>query len=159
MNDKIIPCLWFDFDAEEVVAFYLRTFGDGRILRSSHYGDAVPQHRGKLQWIEFELFGRRYQALNGGPQYRLTPAVSMSVDCAGQAEVDRLWAALSAGGGAELACGWLTDRFGLSWQIVPRGMIEMITHADAAKSQRANEAMFTMKKLDLAAVRRAFDGE
>lgn len=158
MNDKIIPCLWFDFNAAEAVAFYLRTFGDGRILRTSHYGDAVPQHRGKVLLIEFELFGRRYQALNAGPQHPFTPAVSLSVDCDDQAEVDRLWAALTADGGGEVACGWLTDRFGLSWQIVPRGMIEMITHADAAKAQRANQAMFTMTKLDLAAVRRAFDG-
>lgn len=158
MSDKITPCLWFDFNAEEAVAFYLRSFGDGRIHRTSRYGDALPQHKGKVLLIEFELFGQRYQALNAGPQHRFTPALSLSVDCADQAEVDRLWAALGADGGVEMPCGWLTDRFGLSWQIVPRGMIEMITHADPVKAKRANEAMFRMKKLDLAAVRRAFDG-
>jgi predicted 3-demethylubiquinone-9 3-methyltransferase (glyoxalase superfamily) len=156
MSDKITPCLWFDFNAEEAVAFYLRTFGNGRILRTSHYGDAMPQHRGKVMLIEFELFGRRYQALNGGPHFRFSEALSLSVDCEDQAEVDRLWAALTADGGSEAPCDWLKDHFGLSWQIVPRGMIEM--HADAAKAQRAAEAMFTMTKIDIAAVRRAFDG-
>ena len=158
MNDKITPCLWFDFDAEEAVTFYLRTFGDGRILRTSHYNESVPQHRGKVLLIEFELFGRRYQALNGGPQHPFTDAISLSVECDDQAEVDRLWAALTADGGAEVACGWLKDRFGLSWQIVPRGFIDMVTHADPDKSRRATEAMFKMKKLDLATARRAFDG-
>lgn len=158
MPDKITPCLWFDFDAEQAVDFYLRTFGDGRILRTSHYGDALPQHRGKVLLIEFELFGRRYQALNAGRPFPFTEAVSMSVDCDDQAEVDRLWAALTADGGTELPCGWLKDRFGLAWQIVPRGMVEMVTDADPARAKRATEAMMTMKKLDLAAVRRAYEG-
>jgi predicted 3-demethylubiquinone-9 3-methyltransferase (glyoxalase superfamily) len=158
MKAKITPCLWFDFNAEEAVDFYLRTFGSGRILRTSHYGEAVPQHRGKVMLIEFELFGQPFQALNGGPHFRFTEALSLSVDCEDQAEVDRLWAALSAEGGIEMPCGWVKDRFGLSWQIVPRGMIEMHTDADPAKARRAAEAMFTMKKIDIAAVRRAFEG-
>jgi predicted 3-demethylubiquinone-9 3-methyltransferase (glyoxalase superfamily) len=158
MKAKITPCLWFDFNAEEAVDFYLRTFGSGRILRTSHYGEAVPQHRGKVMLIEFELFGQPFQALNGGPHFRFTEALSLSVDCADQADVDRLWAALCAEGGIEMPCGWVKDRFGLSWQIVPRGMIEMHTDADPAKARRAAEAMFTMKKIDIAAVRRAFEG-
>ncbi len=158
MKAKITPCLWFDFNAEEAVAFYLRTFGNGRILRTSHYGDAVPQHRGQVMLIEFELFGQPFQALNGGAQFRFTEALSLSVDCEDQAEVDRLWAALKSDGGTEMPCGWVKDRFGLSWQIVPRGMLEMHTDADPAKARRAAEAMFTMKKIDIAAVRRAFEG-
>lgn len=158
MKAKITPCLWFDFDAEEAVAFYLRTFGQGRILRTSYYGDAMPQHRGKVMLIEFELFGQPFQALNGGPQFRFSEALSLSVDCEDQAEVDRLWDALKSDGGTELPCGWVKDRFGLSWQIVPRGLIEMHTDADPVKARRAAEAMFTMKKIDVAAVRRAFDG-
>jgi predicted 3-demethylubiquinone-9 3-methyltransferase (glyoxalase superfamily) len=155
---KITPCLAFDFNAEAAVDFYLRTFGHGRILRTSRYGDAVPQHRGKVMLIEFELFGQPFQALNVGPQFRFSEALSLSVDCEDQAEVDRLWAALSAEGGSELPCGWVKDRFGLAWQIVPRGLIEMHTDADPVKARRAAEAMFTMKKIDIAAVRRAFEG-
>ena len=158
MKPKITPCLCFDFQAEEAVRFYLRTFGEGRIVRTSYYGDAVPQHRGKVMLIEFELFGHAFQALNVGPQFVFSEALSLSVDCADQAEVDRLWAALKSDGGTEMPCGWVKDRFGLSWQIVPRGLIEMHTDADPAKARRAAEAMFTMKKIDLAAVRRAFDG-
>ena len=158
MKAKITPCLWFDFNAEEAVDFYLRTFGNGRILRSSHYGEAMPQHRGKVMLIEFELFGQSFQALNGGPQFKFSEALSLSVDCVDQAEVDRLWAALSADGGTELPCGWVKDRYGLAWQVVPRGLIEMHTDADPVKARRAAEAMFTMKKIDIAAVRRAFDG-
>lgn len=158
MKPKITPCLCFDFQAEEAVQFYLRTFGEGCIVRTAHYGDAVPQHRGKVMLIEFELFGQAFQALNVGPQFVFSEALSLSVDCADQAEVDRLWTALTSDGGTEMPCGWVKDRFGLSWQIVPRGLIEMHTDADPAKARRAAEAMFTMKKIDLAAVRRAFDG-
>ena len=149
MKDKIIPCLWFDFIAAEAVAFYLRTFGDGRILRTSHYGDAVPQHRGKVLLIEFELFGRRYQALNAGPQHPFTPAVSLSVDCDDQAEVDRLWDALLADGGTPSRCGWLEDRFGVSWQVVPTELFTLI------QDPRGAAAMLQQVKIDLAAIRAA----
>ncbi len=158
MADKITPCLCFDFRAEEAVAFYLRTFGSGRILRTSHYGDAVPQHRGQVMLIEFELFGRSFQALNAGPQFRFSEALSLSVDCADQAEVDRLWAALTADGGVDRPCGWVKDRFGLSWQLVPRGLLELTLAADPVRARRAMAAMMTMTKIDLAAVRRAVDG-
>jgi predicted 3-demethylubiquinone-9 3-methyltransferase (glyoxalase superfamily) len=157
MQDKITPCLCFDFRAEEAVDFYLRTFGNGRILRSSRYGDAVPQHQGKVMLIEFELFGRAYQALNVGPQLRFSEALSLSVDCADQAEVDRLWAALTADGGFDMPCGWVKDRFGLSWQLVPRGLLELTLAADPVRARRAMEAMMTMTKIDLAAIRRAVD--
>ena len=158
MTDKITHCFCFDFRAEEAVAFYLRTFGSGRILRTSHYGDAVPQHRGRVMMIEFELFGRAYQALNVGPQFKFGEALSLSVDCADQAEVDRLWAALTAAGGVDRPCGWVKDRFGLSWQLVPRGLLDLVTSADPERARRAMEAMMTMNKIDLAAIRRAADG-
>ena len=138
--------------------FYLRTFGDGRILRTSHYGAAMPQHRGKVMLIEFELFGQPFQALNGGPHFRFSEALSLSVDCADQAEVDRLWAALTSEGGIDQPCGWVKDRFGLSWQLVPRGLLELTLSTDPVRARRAMQAMMTMKKIDLAVIRRAVDG-
>jgi predicted 3-demethylubiquinone-9 3-methyltransferase (glyoxalase superfamily) len=158
MADKIAPCLCFDFRAEEAVHFYLRTFGNGRILRTSYYGDAMPQHCGKVMLIEFELFGRAYQALNVGPQFKFSEALSLSVDCEDQAELDRLWAALTAEGGIDMPCGWVKDRFGLSWQLVPRGLLELTLSTDPERARRAMAAMMTMKKIDLAAIRRAVDG-
>jgi predicted 3-demethylubiquinone-9 3-methyltransferase (glyoxalase superfamily) len=158
MKAKITPCLWFDFNAEEAVDFYLRIFGSGRILRTSYYGEAMPQHQGKVMLIEFELFGQPFQALNAGPQFKFSEALSLSVDCADQAEVDRLWAALTADGGLDQPCGWVKDRFGLSWQLVPRGLLELTLSTDAVRARRAMQAMMTMKKIDLDAIRCAVDG-
>jgi len=154
---KIAPCLWFDFNAEEAVNAYVRIFKHSRIVHTSRYGDEVPERAGRVLMIDFELEGQRFQALNGGPGFPFTQAISLSVDCADQAEVDALWQALCAGG-AEVQCGWLRDRFGVSWQIVPRRFVEMMRSPDTAAVTRAMQAMFTMTKLDVAALEAAFRG-
>jgi predicted 3-demethylubiquinone-9 3-methyltransferase (glyoxalase superfamily) len=152
---KITPCLWFNFNAEEAVNHYLSIFKRGRILELSRYGDAMPELEGKVLVMRFEIEGQQLQALNGGPQFPFTEAVSLSVDCESQAEVDELWDKLSAGG-SESQCGWLKDKFGLSWQIVPCQLVAMLNSPDAAAATRAMKAMLTMKKIDIAAVERAF---
>ena len=154
---KLQPCLWFNFDAEEAVDFWLSVFKDGKVLHTSRYPDAMPGAAGKVMVIEFELAGQRMQALNAGPQFPFTEAISLSVDCADQAEVDELWAKLTADGGQESMCGWLKDKFGMNWQIVPRGMGELVGSPDPARASRARQAMMTMRKLDIAAIRRAAD--
>ncbi len=153
----ITPFLWFDHQAEEAAAFYTSVFPNSRILEVSRYGDAGPLPRGTVMTVSFELGGQRFIALNGGPQFTFTGAISFFVTCDTQAEVDRYWERLTAGG-AEIQCGWLTDRFGLTWQIVPAGLLELLQDPDPLRSRRTFEAMFAMKKLDLAALRRAHDG-
>jgi predicted 3-demethylubiquinone-9 3-methyltransferase (glyoxalase superfamily) len=154
---KLTPCLWFDFNAEEAVDFYLRVFG-GRIHDVLRYDASFAEHAGKVLMIDFEIMGHRLQALNGGPQFRFTEAISLSVDCADQAEVDRLWNALTADGGQESACSWLKDKFGLSWQIVPRRLPELLRDPDPAKAARAMQAMLTMRKIDIARIEEAARG-
>jgi predicted 3-demethylubiquinone-9 3-methyltransferase (glyoxalase superfamily) len=156
--DKISPCLWFNFNAEEAVAHYLRIFKRSRVVRTLRYGKEQPELAGKVLMIEFELEGRSLQALNGGPQFQFNEAISLSVACDSQAEVDDLWAKLIAGGGSPSACGWLKDRFGVSWQIVPPRLIAMLADPDAQKAMRAMQAMMTMSKIDIAAVEKAFAG-
>jgi len=156
-TSKIMPCLWFDFDAEEAVKHYTSIFKNSKILETSYYGDAVPERKGTALTILFELDGLRLRALNGGPEHPFTEAISLSVDCADQAEVDALWARLSEGG-REGRCAWLQDKFGLWWQIVPRDLVTMLSDPDSAKASRAMEAMMTMSKIDVAAMRRAFEG-
>ena len=158
-SPKIVPCLWFDFNAEEAVAFYLDVFKDGRVLESSRYPESMPGVGGKALLIEFEVAGAKLQALNAGPQFPFTEAVSLSVDCEDQAEVDALWSRLTADGGSPGRCGWLKDRFGLSWQIVPRGMAALLGDPDPERASRAMQAMMTMDRIDIAAVARAADGE
>jgi predicted 3-demethylubiquinone-9 3-methyltransferase (glyoxalase superfamily) len=158
MSTRITPCLWFNFNAEEAVNFYLGVFKGGRILDVSHYGDAMPGLSGKVLMIRFELEGRQFQALNGGAQFPFTEAVSLSVDCENQAEADDLWAKLTADGGSEGQCGWLKDKFGLSWQIVPRQLVAMLKDPDVAKATRAMGAMLKMRRIDIARVQQAFDG-
>jgi predicted 3-demethylubiquinone-9 3-methyltransferase (glyoxalase superfamily) len=156
--DKIAVCLWFDGKAEEAVSFYTSVFKrskSGEVLR---WGDVGPGPKGSVLTIEFELEGRNFLALNGGPQYSFTPAISLSVDCATQAEVDELWQKLLADGGKEMACGWLTDRFGVSWQIVPSILPKMLRDPDPTKAGRVMEAMMNMIKLDFAGLQRAYDG-
>jgi predicted 3-demethylubiquinone-9 3-methyltransferase (glyoxalase superfamily) len=154
---KLTPCLWFNFNADEAVEHYLSIFKNGKVLEVSHYGDAVPSLKGKVLTMRFELEGQEFLALNGGPQFPFTEAISISVDCADQAEVDRMWNSLSAGGSTG-QCGWLKDKFGLSWQIVPRQMMQMLQSPDTAAAQRAMAAMMQMTKLDVAALQAAFDG-
>ena len=156
--DKVTPCLWFDGKAEEAANFYVSLLPDSRIdhiLRSP--ADNPGMKEGGVLLVEFTLAGRSYSGLNGGPQYPFTEAVSFSLSCEDQAEVDRLWDALIADGGKPVQCGWLQDKYGLSWQIVPRELFEMYQSPDKAAVRRAFEAMMGMVTLDLAELKRAFE--
>lgn len=155
---KLTPCLWFNFNAEEAVNHYISVFRNGKVLDVLRYDDTVPRLKGKVLTMRFELEGQEFLALNGGPQFPFTEAISISVDCADQAEVDRLWAELIAGGGSPGQCSWLKDKFGLSWQIVPTVLVQMLNDPDAAKSQRVMGAMMQMQKIDIAALRSAYEG-
>jgi predicted 3-demethylubiquinone-9 3-methyltransferase (glyoxalase superfamily) len=154
---KIMPCLWFDDNAEEAAKFYVSIFENSKILRISHYGEAGPGVPGTVMAVTFQLEGLQFVALNGGPQFTFSPAISLSVDCATQQQVDELWEKLSAGG-EEVQCGWLKDKFGVSWQVVPSVLSEMLLDADPKKSQRVMEAMFQMVKLDIETLQRSYDG-
>ena len=156
--DKLTPCLWFDFNAEEAVEFWLSVFKDGKVIDVTRYGDAMPQHKGKALVIRYELAGQHFMALNGGPQFKFSEAVSLSVNCKDQAEVDRYWAALTAGGGEEGPCGWLKDKFGLSWQVVPEVLPRYLNDPDPARAQRVFAAMMQMKKIEIAKLDEAYQG-
>lgn len=153
-----VPCLWFDGQAEEAATLYTSLFPDGEITDVQRNGPGMPYPEGTVLTVEFTLAGQRYLALNGGPEYRFTPAVSFQILCADQAEVDHYWEGLLAGGGKPDACGWLVDRFGLSWQVVPTVMQELLKDPDAGRAQRATQAMMHMVKLDVAELLRAADG-
>jgi predicted 3-demethylubiquinone-9 3-methyltransferase (glyoxalase superfamily) len=155
---QIIPNLWFDTEAEEAAKFYVSMFEDARILDVVPYGEAGPGEPGTVMVVSFELLGQEYVAINGGPQFPFTEAVSFEVRCADQEEVDRLWDALTADGGQEVQCGWLKDKYGLSWQIVPQRWIELVTHPDQGDVEAAMRAMLGMKKLDVAELERAYAG-
>lgn len=160
---RIRPCLWFDDQAQEAVRFYVGIFPDSRILLVTRYGEAGYEvhHRpaGSVMTVDFELDGQRFTALNGGPVFQFNEAVSLQVMCATQEEVDYYWDRLSGGGDpAAQACGWLKDRYGLSWQVVPEGMDEMLADETSDGARRAMEAVLGMKKLDIAEIRRAFEG-
>ncbi|KDN81645.1 VOC family protein [Kitasatospora cheerisanensis] len=159
MSQKISTFLWFDQQAEQAAEFYVSVFRDGRITGVQRYSEAGPGEAGSVMLVSFELFGQEYRALNGGPMFRFNEAVSLQVDCEDQAEVDRYWEQLTADGGEPGPCGWLKDRFGLSWQIVPRRMIELLADSDPARARRATEAMLKMGKLDVAALEAAADGD
>ncbi|MCX5311264.1 VOC family protein [Streptomyces sp. NBC_00154] len=149
---KIKTFLWFDNQAEEAANHYVSVFGgDSKVLGVTHYTEASPGEPGAVMTVEFRLAGQEYVALNGGPQFPFTEAISLSVDCESQAEVDDLWAKLTDGG-EESQCGWLKDKYGLSWQIVPRGLSEALSDPDPAKADRAMKAMLGMKKLDIEAL-------
>lgn len=155
----ITPCLWFDGRAEEAAQFYVSLFPDSRIdsvTRSP--ADNPSTSEGDVLLVQFTLDGRPFTALNGGPQFPFTEAVSLQVDCADQAEVDRYWEALVEGGGEYSMCGWLKDRFGLSWQVIPREMSAYLGGPDPDGARRAMEALLEMRKLDVEAMRRAYEG-
>jgi predicted 3-demethylubiquinone-9 3-methyltransferase (glyoxalase superfamily) len=156
---KITPFLWFDDNAEEAVNLYTSIFKNSKINAVSRYSSAGPGEPGKVMTIRFEIEGLTLTALNGGPQFKFTEAISLEVDCASQEEVDELWDNLIADGGEPSQCGWLKDKFGLSWQIVPTAMLELIQGPDPAGAQRAMAAMLTMSKLDLAVMRQAYEQE
>jgi predicted 3-demethylubiquinone-9 3-methyltransferase (glyoxalase superfamily) len=155
---KITPFLWFDTQAEEAANFYVSLFKNSKIGQTARYGDAGPGPKGQVMTIAFELDGVHFTALNGGPMYKFTEAFSLSVGCADQTEIDRLWSQLTADGGEPGPCGWLKDRFGLSWQIVPANMGALVGGDDPVKSQRAMQAMMQMGKLDIAVLERAREG-
>ncbi len=154
---KITPFLWFNDNAEEAMDFYVSIFKNSKVLGVSRYGDAGPGAPGSVMTANFQLDGQDFTALNGGPNFKFTEAVSFVVDCETQEEVDWYWNQLSAGG-EESQCGWLKDKFGLSWQIVPRALGELAGDPDPVKAQRVIHAMLQMRKLDIAALRRAYDG-
>ena len=154
---KITPNLWFDDEAEEAAEFYVSVFANSRIVNVTHYTEAGPRPAGTVMTVEFELDGQRFVAINGGPEFTFDEAISLAIECADQAEVDFYWDRLSEGG-TEGPCGWLKDRYGLSWQVVPRGMEELFASEDPKRAERAMQAMFGMKKLDVAALRSAADG-
>jgi predicted 3-demethylubiquinone-9 3-methyltransferase (glyoxalase superfamily) len=157
MKHKITPSLWFDTEAETAATHYVSIFPGSRIVATTHSTDAGPREAGMVLTVEFELAGERFTAINGGPQFTFDEAVSFMVTCEDQDEIDYYWERLSDGG-KEGPCGWLKDRFGLSWQIVPDGMAELFADPDPERSRRAMEAMLGMSKLDIAAMRAAADG-
>jgi len=153
---KITPFLWYDNNAEEAVSLYISVFKNSKITGITRYGDAGPGPKGSVMTIAFQLEGQDFIALNGGPMFKFTEAISLSVDCKTQQEVDELWEKLSAGGQPG-QCGWLKDKFGLSWQIVPSALVEMLQDQDAEKSNRVMQAMMQMRKIDVASLRRAYE--
>jgi predicted 3-demethylubiquinone-9 3-methyltransferase (glyoxalase superfamily) len=162
-KQKIAPCLWFDDQAEAAVAFYSSIFEGSRVLKVTRYGKAgFEQHQrpeGSVMAIAFELAGQEFTALNGGPIFKFNESISFQIYCANQAEVDRYWGALTEGGDPKSQqCGWLKDKYGLSWQVVPTRLLELTADAESDASQRATQAMMAMKKIDIAAIERAYEG-
>ncbi len=157
MQQKIIPNLWFDTEAEEAAAFYISVFDNSRIVNVTHYTEAGPREAGMVMTVEFELDGQRFVGINGGPEFTFDEAVSFQISCQTQDQVDYYWERLSEGG-QEGPCGWLKDRYGLSWQVVPAGMEELFADPDPERAQRAMQAMLHMSKLDMAALRSAAAG-
>jgi len=155
---KISPFLWFDGKAEEAAEFYTSVFKNSKILNIARYGEAGPGPKGTVMMTTFQIEGQDFMALNGGPQYTFSPAISFFVNCETQAEVDELWDKLSAGG-REVQCGWLQDKYGVSWQIIPKALMELMQDKDPVKSQRVFRAMLQMIKIDIEGLERAYRGE
>ncbi|HEX7679346.1 MAG TPA: VOC family protein [Thermoanaerobaculia bacterium] len=155
---KITPFLWFDDNAEEAMNFYVSIFKNSKVVSTTRYGDAGPGPKGTVMSATFEIEGESFYALNGGPIYKFTPAISFFVSCETQEEIDHCWDSLLAGG-APQQCGWLTDKFGLTWQIVPTILGKYLGDKDPAKAARVMNAMMQMVKLDIATLQRAYDGE
>lgn len=154
---KITPFLWFNDNAEEAVNFYVSVFKNSKVLSVSRYGEAGPGPKGKVMTATFQLEGQQFIALNGGPQFKFTEAISLFVNCETQQEVDEVWEKLSAGG-EEGRCGWLKDRYGLSWQIIPTALGEMLGDKHRARVKRVMDAMLQMDKIDVARLKQAYDG-
>jgi predicted 3-demethylubiquinone-9 3-methyltransferase (glyoxalase superfamily) len=154
---KITPNLWFDTEAEEAATFYTSVFPDSRITDVSHYGPSGPRPEGMVLTVAFELDGTPFLGINGGPEFHFDEAISFAIDCADQEQVDHYWSRLSEGG-SEGPCGWLKDRFGVSWQVVPKRLVELLTDPDPARAQRAMAAMLQMRRLVIADLERAADG-
>jgi predicted 3-demethylubiquinone-9 3-methyltransferase (glyoxalase superfamily) len=156
MGQKITPNLWFDTEAEEAAAFYVSIFKNARVVGVARYTEAGPRPAGTVMTVDFELDGQRFRGINGGPEFTFNEAVSFEITCADQEEIDYYWERLSEGG-EEVQCGWLKDRYGVSWQVVPAGMEELFADPDPQRAERAMKAMLGMVKLDLAALYRAAD--
>ena len=154
----ITPNLWFDTEAEEVAEFYCSIFPNSKITSVTHYTEGSPREAGMVMTVSWVLDGQDFTAINGGPNFPHTEAVSFHINCDDQAEVDYFWEKLTADGGEEVQCGWLKDRFGVSWQVVPAGFEDVWSSGDPARAERAMKAMMGMKKLDLAALQAAADG-
>jgi predicted 3-demethylubiquinone-9 3-methyltransferase (glyoxalase superfamily) len=155
---SITPFLWFDTEAEDAAALYTSVFPNSRIVNTSYYGEGAPKPAGTTLTVEFELDGKPFVALNGGPEFTFSEAISFQISCKDQAEVDYYADNLTAGGGEEGPCGWIKDRFGVSWQVVPAALFELLTDPDPERAQRAMAAMMKMQRLDIAALRAAADG-
>jgi len=156
-SQKITPYLWFDGNAEEAVEHYTSLFSGSRVVKVARWGKGGPAPEGSVMNIAFELAGQPFIALNGGPQYEFTPAISLFVSCDDQAEVDRLWDRILAAGGKAVQCGWITDKFGLSWQIIPSALVDLMSDPDPKKAGRVGQAMMKMQKIDIAELKRAYD--
>ena len=154
----IQPCLWFDTQAEEAAKFYVSVFPNSKITRTSHYTDVGPRPKGMVLTVEFLLDGKPFMALNGGPEFQFNEAISLSIECDTQQEIDHYWNKLSADGGKEIECGWVKDRYGVSWQVSPKILSEVIAGSDEAKADRAMRAMLKMKKIVLADIEAAVRG-
>ena len=157
MGQRITTNLWFDTEAEEAAEFYCSIFKNSRIVSVARYTEAGPRPAGMVMVVEYELDGQRFVAINGGPEFTFDEAMSLQVNCADQAEIDYYWERLTEGG-EEVQCGWLKDKFGVSWQVTPTGMDELFADPDPTKAERAMRAMFGMKKLDIAALEAAANG-
>ena len=158
MTQKIRPFLWFDGNAEEAVNFYLSVFPDARLGEVSRYGEGMPMPAGTVLVANFTLFGQEFGAINAGPEFKFTEAISFMIDCKDQAEVDYYWDKLTADGGDPSQCGWLKDKYGLSWQVVPSALGELMTDPDPAKANRVTQALMQMSKIDVAKLEAARDG-
>lgn len=156
---SITPFLWFDREAEEAAEFYCDVFPGSKVVAVSRYPEGAPMPAGTAMSVQFELAGQPFQAMNAGPVFRFTEAVSFYVDCKDQAEVDYYWSRLTSGGGQESQCGWLKDRYGLSWQVIPRQLTAAMAHKDPRKAARAMQAMLGMRKIDVAAIEAAVAGK
>jgi predicted 3-demethylubiquinone-9 3-methyltransferase (glyoxalase superfamily) len=154
---KITPCLWFDTEGEDAATFYTSIFEDSRIVDVTHYGSAGPRPAGTVMTVNFVLAGQEFIALNGGPEFTFDEAISFQVNCESQDEIDHFWTKLVEGGGEHGPCGWLKDRFGVSWQVTPIELEKLIRDPDPARAQAAMKAMLGMSKIDIAEVRRAAD--
>ncbi|MFD6896948.1 VOC family protein [Rhodococcus sp. NPDC060086] len=154
----LTPCLWFDMNAQEAAEFYTTVFPNSKVLSTSYYPEGTPLPAGTVLTVEFELDGSRFTGLNGGPQFQFTEAVSFQIDCGGQDEVDHYWNSLIADGGEESQCGWCKDRFGVSWQVVPRRLFELLADPDRNVAQRVSDVLMKMQKIEIALLEEAARG-
>lgn len=157
MLPPLAPCLWFDHNAEEAIDHYISIFPNSRVLHVDRYSDVGPDPEAPVIFMEFQLNGQPFQAINGGPEFTFSEAISFTIECADQAEVDYYWNALNANGGSPMACGWLKDRYGVSWQVVPRLLNELLRDPDRERAGRVMRRMLQMSKLDIAELQAAYD--